>query len=144
LNEQLEQQSNRLAERSKVLANREHILEEKKSRLVSIIESTSNIVKINVGGTIFTTTKETLTAQKYTILAGLLNVERDENGEIFVDRNPKFFDMILDHLRGVDISKTVQNMTKQDRQDLLNEANYYCISSLRELIDKNQRTFWGL
>lgn len=59
------------------------------------------IITINVGGKLFTTTTETLYRSKYfrDISNGNPRCERDENGNIFIDRCPKAFSHVLNFLR---------------------------------------------
>jgi hypothetical protein len=61
-----------------------------------------NIVKLNIGGTIFITTKETLLSIPGTTFHGLLSNEKyqpDFEGCFFFDRSPKYFEEILNYLR---------------------------------------------
>ncbi|ARF12276.1 BTB/POZ domain protein [Klosneuvirus KNV1] len=59
------------------------------------------IITINVGGKLFTTTTETLYRSKYfqDISNNLIKCERDDNGNIFIDRCPKVFHYVLNFLR---------------------------------------------
>jgi hypothetical protein len=66
----------------------------------------STIVRLNVGGKLFHTTKETLLgvdSAKQNFFHGLLNGSigqtRDDSGALFVDRDPKLFEYILNALR---------------------------------------------
>lgn len=52
-------------------------------------------------------------------------------GEHFVDRNPKYFELILDYLRTKKIK--LQHLSQQEKEDLLEEAQFYQIATL---IDK--------
>jgi hypothetical protein len=78
----------------------------------------SEIIKFNVGGTRFSTFKSTLLKKrkrkdatadeqyyKPTLFEGMLNgnvqVKYDEEKAIFIDRNPRYFQVILDYLRTV-------------------------------------------
>ena len=59
------------------------------------------LISINVGGTVFTTTKATLLKLKY--FQAILNEPylslKDKDGNFFVDRDPKLFEIILRFLR---------------------------------------------
>jgi len=66
----------------------------------------SDIIKLNVGGRHFQTTRATLCAESGSMLAELFNPEspfasppHDENGFVFLDRNPSYFEHILNYLR---------------------------------------------
>ncbi|PIC49224.1 hypothetical protein B9Z55_007898 [Caenorhabditis nigoni] len=92
----------------------------------------SNIVKLNVGGTIFQTTQATLT--KFdgffrTMFETPIPVPQDESGAIFVDRSPKHFDLILNFMRDghVDLQKYSEDVT-----EIQKEAEYYLLDGLME------------
>ena len=55
----------------------------------------SKILKLNVGGRIFTTTQATLTSVEESMLSamfsGRYNLKTDEKGRIFLDRDPEVF-----------------------------------------------------
>jgi hypothetical protein len=64
------------------------------------------IVQLNVGGTYFTTTRATLCSEAGSMLAAKFSEEnnfapplKDENGHVFLDRNPTYFAFLLDYLR---------------------------------------------
>ena len=80
---------------------------EKKHDDVSVLQRKSNtcaVTKVNVGGTIFTTLTSTLSSYPSSMLAAMFsgrhNVVRDENDVVFIDRDPKYFHLILSFLRG--------------------------------------------
>lgn len=60
-------------------------------------------IKLNVGGQHFTTTLTTLQSYPNSMLAamfsGRFSLKLDEDGEYFIDRNGKIFEIILDWLR---------------------------------------------
>ena len=57
-------------------------------------------IKLNVGGTIFTTTRSTLCMSPY--LASLLEKEGEEKKHtIFIDENPSIFKHVLNVLRDI-------------------------------------------
>ena len=61
------------------------------------------LISLNVGGTIFTTSKSTLASHPDSMLAKMCDTElphqRDCEGNIFNDRNHKAFEVILEFLR---------------------------------------------
>ncbi|EGT44411.1 hypothetical protein CAEBREN_22433 [Caenorhabditis brenneri] len=64
--------------------------------------TSGGIVKLDIGGTVFKTSKPTLT--KFdgffkTMLETDIPLNNDEHGEIFVDRDPKHFRYILNYMR---------------------------------------------
>ena len=65
--------------------------------------TTSRIVRLNVGGSIFSTTKATLTSNPDSFLARLVDSDLpstvDESGALFIDRCPVRFRHVLNFLR---------------------------------------------
>ena len=70
--------------------------------------SKNRIIKLNVGGTTFHTSRTTLiSAESNSMLArmfanevnGLAPAIVDENGAYFLDRSPKYFEVVLNYLR---------------------------------------------
>ena len=61
------------------------------------------IVRLSVGGVQFTTSLDTLLSQKDSMLAAMFsgrhNVEKDEEGRYFIDRDGTHFRYILNFLR---------------------------------------------
>ncbi|UMM20511.1 hypothetical protein L5515_015759 [Caenorhabditis briggsae] len=71
------------------------------------------IVKLNVGGVTFQTLKSTLTKHKSmfkVMLETEMPVTKDESGCIFIDRDPKKFEKVLEFLRTgrIDFSESVK------------------------------------
>eukprot|EP00038_Savillea_parva_P006914 m.166650 g.166650 ORF g.166650 m.166650 type:complete len:547 (-) comp12721_c0_seq1:290-1930(-) len=92
-----------------------------------------NIVRINVGGTIFATRKATLAKFDGTYTAALasgrFDDERDSDGCIFIDRDPKYFAQILNFLRD---PAAPQEWDIED-PGLIHELTFF---GLKELIHK--------
>ncbi|RLU16359.1 hypothetical protein DMN91_012119 [Ooceraea biroi] len=92
-------------------------------------DSVSDIVHLNVGGTRFSTSRQTLSWIQDSFFTALLSnridSHKDESGALFIDRDPKLFSIILNYLRTKDIDlKTV------DIRTLRHEAEYYGITPL--------------
>uniref|UniRef100_A0A2M4ADL7 BTB/POZ domain-containing protein KCTD3 n=1 Tax=Anopheles triannulatus TaxID=58253 RepID=A0A2M4ADL7_9DIPT len=88
-----------------------------------------DIVHLNVGGSRFSTSRQTLTWVPDTFFTSLLNGRisslRDETDAIFIDRDPKLFSLILNYLRTKEIDiRTV------DIRVLRHEAEFYNIAPL--------------
>jgi hypothetical protein len=62
-------------------------------------DTSSTIVKLNVGGKRFETLRSTLLSVEGTFFSGLLSDCSPENGEYFIDRNGDKFTPILEYLR---------------------------------------------
>ena len=88
-----------------------------------------DIVNLNVGGTRFSTSRQTLSQLPDTfftaLLSGRISTLRDENGAIFIDRDPQLFSLILSYLRTREI-----DITKCKISVLLHEAEFYNIQPL--------------
>ncbi len=69
----------------------------------SAAASSSKIVKLNVGGHHFTTTRATLTSHPDSVLAKMFSdpnpAMMDEEGRYFIDRDGKVFKVLLEYLR---------------------------------------------
>eukprot|EP00386_Alphamonas_edax_P009156 GDKI01030162.1.p1 GENE.GDKI01030162.1~~GDKI01030162.1.p1 ORF type:complete len:150 (-),score=32.78 GDKI01030162.1:464-913(-) len=69
-----------------------------------------DIIKLHVGGRDFTTTRATLCTNPDSILAAIFsgrwegNIHRDETGLPFLDFNPSLFEILLKHLRALQLS----------------------------------------
>ncbi|CAL2033812.1 unnamed protein product [Caenorhabditis brenneri] len=95
--------------------------------------STQNIIKLNVGGTMFQTTKSTLT--KFdgffkTLLEADVSLTTDQPDAIFIDRPAKHFDLILSYMRGDTINRA---SSESVRQEILAEAQFYLLDGLVKL-----------
>jgi hypothetical protein len=104
-------------------------------------------VILNVGGKRFETSSATLT----TIPEGLLAKMMSEGSSIkpymnegvptyFVDRNPKFFDFVLDYLRNPRNFRKILPNNKQILRQLHIEASYYQLTGLTEIIEASGQT----
>ena len=86
----------------------------------------ADIVKLNVGGAIYTTSRATLTKYPNSMLAamfsGSLPTTQDEHGNYWIDRNREMFRYVLEFLRSGRL------MIPEDFQDfelLQSEADFY-------------------
>ncbi|XP_039209052.1 BTB/POZ domain-containing protein KCTD17 isoform X2 [Crotalus tigris] len=92
-------------------------------------------VRLNVGGTVFLTTKQTLCREQKSFLCRLcqgeeLQSDRDETGAYLIDRDPTYFGPILNFLRH---GKLVLDKDMAE-EGVLEEAEFYNIGSLIRLI----------
>lgn len=91
-------------------------------------------IKVDVGGTIFTTSISTLTSVPDSKLAALFSgsnaIEQDADGTYFIDRNGSTFGYILDYLR----DKRLPNIAPNHKAALFYEAIFYGLKDLVELI----------
>jgi hypothetical protein len=86
------------------------------------------IIYLNVGGHKYVTTRQTLLNERdpnyFTgLLSNKFEITRDKEGNIFIDRNGKYFEFILDYLRTGEL-----NCPNGTRSKVLKEADYYQIN----------------
>lgn len=122
----------------------------------------SFIIEINVGGSIFSTLRSTITRKilkpktndnkiEYypnnyldELLSGHNVAKYDEEGRLFIDEDPKNFQIILNYLRHVNSDRFDLDEIESNHKSLLKTAEYYkvyglidLIRSKRPLIDSN-------
>ena len=88
------------------------------------------LVKLNVGGHVFWTSRETLTGQGQNMLS--IMIQHENPGQrigdaYFIDRDPKTFRWILNFLRG---SKVLPPKDSVEMELIREEAEYFAIDSL--------------
>ncbi|KAE8576858.1 hypothetical protein XENTR_v10004351 [Xenopus tropicalis] len=110
----------------------------------------SKWVRLNVGGTYFLSTKQTLCRDPKSFLYRLcqedpdLDSDKDETGAYLIDRDPTYFGPILNYLRH---GKLILNKELAE-EGVLEEAEFYNIASLVRLVkerirDNENRTSQG-
>ncbi|XP_072444738.1 BTB/POZ domain-containing protein KCTD5-like isoform X1 [Chiloscyllium punctatum] len=99
-------------------------------------EPNNKWVRLNVGGTHFLTTRQTLCREEKSFLyrlcqeEGELLSDRDETGAYLIDRDPTYFGPILNYLRH---GKLVINKELAE-EGVLEEAEFYNIAPLIKLV----------
>jgi hypothetical protein len=93
------------------------------------------IIKLNVGGKNFTTLKSTLLKYKNSYLTNLLEKEKDkiiydDNKAVFIDRNPKYFEFIIEFLRTGFMETLPQDFHTLKR--MTDEALFYKLDELAQ------------
>lgn len=97
-----------------------------------------SIVHFNVGGTRYSTSTTTLTRDPNSMLATMLHQSNEINlihhgQEIFIDRNGKLFEYVLDYLRDGATDLTLPN-DKVLLEKLLKEADFYQLNEFSTII----------
>ncbi|KAH7680098.1 BTB/POZ domain-containing protein KCTD17, partial [Aphelenchoides avenae] len=96
-------------------------------------------IRLNIGGKIFQSTKQTLCRDPDSFLARLCQEDaelpsvKDDSGAILIDRDPQYFDIVLHYLR-TGFLKAVENAPVEE---LVEEAEFYNLPLLSELIQKS-------
>ena len=105
------------------------------SRKISSINFESAI-RLNVGGSIYQTSLETLVKEPGSLLAQMFstsfNLKRDSDGCYFIDRDGTHFRHILNYLRSG--NSPVTSILKANSEEILNEAEYYGLVGLVKAI----------
>jgi hypothetical protein len=92
------------------------------------------IVKLNVGGCVFVTTKSTLTDSGMNMLSAMIqhaNPAQLVDGHYFIDRDPKTFRWVLNYLRG---SQVLPRKDSNEIALLKEEAAYFALDELTNRI----------
>jgi uncharacterized protein YjbI with pentapeptide repeats len=100
------------------------------------------IIRFNVGGTMFSTSRDTVANDEYCMLNVMLKHEttmarsRDESGAFFIDRDPTYFSYALNFLRNgiVDLPPERHALNA-----LLREAEFYQINGLYSAVQMHRR-----
>ena len=91
------------------------------------------IISFNIGGRIFATSRETIANDEFCMLNVMLKHEpsmsstRDESGAIFIDRDPTYFQYVLNYLRNGIVDLPPE---KFKLNAILREAEFYQINGL--------------
>lgn len=103
------------------------LFEAEKQRIVNPQLAAEATVDLNVGGTVFETSRSTLAQQSGSFLEALLSgrhqVSRDRQGRIFVNRDPEHFRTILNFLRSPQTPPMPRD--DADSEALVREALFY-------------------
>jgi len=115
--------------------------EEEKKRMMVVEETSQKRIKLNVGGAKFETSISTLTKDGESMLAsmfsGRYNLQKDEEANIFIDRDGTHFRYILNCLRD---GKCILPESKPVLLELLQESEYYQIQVLTDSIKDKLKT----
>ena len=100
------------------------------------------IISLNVGGSIFTTTVATLTQYPDSMLAAMFDPESerppavtDKEGNFFIDRDPKPFEVILSFLRSARLRENLLSCTLEEVEW---EADYYGLKELLKIVEQRK------
>ena len=106
-------------------------------------EIQEKMIRLNVGGQYFTTSKTTLCAEKDSMLAimfsGYHSLNKSEDGSYFIDADGTHFQTILNYLRGrikdtCDLPEEIKNLLK-----LQKEADFYQLPGLKKILTATEK-----
>jgi hypothetical protein len=89
------------------------------------------VVDLNVGGTLYSTTRTTLLRHDSMLAAmfsGRHELKRRADGRVFIDRDGELFKYVLQYLRDGDLD--VEDLDQVLRRRLKREAAFYCLPGL--------------
>ncbi|XP_051580308.1 BTB/POZ domain-containing protein KCTD14 [Myxocyprinus asiaticus] len=102
------------------------------------VQSKSQVVQLNIGGHVFSTTLGTIRKFPNSTLADLFNgsskLRMDSEGRYFIDRNGTHFGLILEYLRS-------EKVPTEHLQEVHKEALYYDIKPLAKAIEDMPQIF---
>mmetsp|Transcript_24989 Transcript_24989/g.48566 ORF Transcript_24989/g.48566 Transcript_24989/m.48566 type:complete len:214 (-) Transcript_24989:6-647(-) len=101
---------------------------------MACVETSTGIIELNVGGQVFSTTRDTLMSAGdsffSSLVGGEFGVHRDSKGLPFIDRDPKLFRHVLNFLRSQCTSLVLDKENKSQLAALQAEAEFYQVSPL--------------
>eukprot|EP01006_Ploeotia_vitrea_P047160 TRINITY_DN67099_c2_g2_i5.p1 TRINITY_DN67099_c2_g2~~TRINITY_DN67099_c2_g2_i5.p1 ORF type:complete len:321 (+),score=55.46 TRINITY_DN67099_c2_g2_i5:83-1045(+) len=97
--------------------------------------SNNGKIRLDVGGTKFTTTVTTLNSAPDSYFAAMLNFNDQQTEEFFIDRDPSLFNIILNFLRNDQVMDNIP-LSKHQQLALDHEATYYGLTSLSSQIQQ--------
>jgi hypothetical protein len=113
-------------------------IETMKEKMNKIALNMDAKITLDIGGTLFSTTLETLTSEKDTFFTAMFseqfNTKPDKNGHYFIDRTPLMFHYILNYLRNPSIPLNFKNIEKENlMEEFEDEIEFYHIQSLMKI-----------
>jgi hypothetical protein len=135
LKNKLETIEGQLTTQSNEIETREGKWSRIEKNLNYVIGTQGDRVRLNIGGKIFSTSINTLLTIRDSFLARLVESGRvDLKDEIFIDRNPDLFHLIIDYYRYKTIS--YKGLSKNEVCQLRDDAHYYAISEISDYLDE--------
>lgn len=148
---ELEKKNDQLLLQMKDQTKRKLDLDERELRILEIEEKLAKsttiasrfkqneMVKLNVGGTIFATTLNSLLSEKDTFFTAYFSdyftpKAEEHDHAYFIDRPNANFELILDHFRGSNIRKKLEMLNERELLEFVDEVVYYQVTSIFALL----------
>jgi len=130
----LEKIEEQLTTQSKEIETRENKWERIEKNLSYVVNTQGERIRLNIGGSVFSTSVNTLMSIRDSFLArlvesGKINIKE----EIFIDRSPSIFPFILDFYRYKVIN--YKKVGKANMQLLKEDADYYGITEISNYLE---------
>lgn len=95
----------------------------------------TEVVELNIGGTYYVTTSSTLKCSEFfqKLFDSGMKIVKDNKGRIFIDRNGKYFGILLSIIRSESVRIKPENI-----ENLISEADFYDIKSVKKYLQKIQ------
>lgn len=107
---------------------------------LTLFDNKDESVILNIGGEIYQISKSTLKKCKGSLFEYLIDSnEFDLSNEIFIDRNPKYFDLIIEYIRGNPIDYNYNFKSKQEIVLFKREADFYELREISEYIEARMK-----
>jgi len=107
-------------------------LEERMSQMPQVAARMKGRVKLNIGGLRFETSTDTLQKSDWfgALMSGKFDVQADEDGYLFIDRDGTHFGIILNYLRMGTRALRGLELSEGQRLQVLEETQYYQLNGL--------------
>lgn len=115
-------------------------LKDEISRMEEMTTMQKGRIRLDVGGSVFTTSRLTLTRDSDSMLAAMFSgrhhVTQEDDGTVFIDRDGTHFRYILNYLRDGGVNQDSLPRDRQVLKELRNEAVYFQLNGLVQIIEK--------
>jgi len=113
-------------------------------KLEEYLSKRDQVIDLNIGGKIFRTKEETLLNFEGSLFHSILTKNKEEGNptkELFFDRSPVFFPLILNFLRTRKLN--LKKISKDHKEVIMKEIEYYGLSSIINVSKKQEiDIFW--
>lgn len=123
---------------------KDKIMLEELNKNIKILHDKDEIVNLNIGGVIYTTKLSTLIGEKFSYFSKIFSnkdkIEKDKNGNYFIDRDGESFRYILNWLRDKD-STHFPRKRSEIYNLLKNDVKFYNLKSLERILNFSSNRF---